>query len=154
MQLSAPGWFVREMSKFDPELRVRWSEKANIFMLERKIAHSKNIDTIKDCFSDEYIRARDGYVLVALIPHDKFSRSIFDTLRASDLWSNGGWEHMAKTIEEIEEREFEEGLKKFIEDIAYESKEYYSFLKYRDGETVFNIGAPQNDSRIKFNISG
>lgn len=137
MKHHAPPWFINEMKIFDPELRVRWSEKANIFMLERKIANSKPVDTKKDSFSDEYIRAREGYVLVALIPHDKFSREIFNILRINDLWSNGGWEHMARTIEELEAEEEQKRWQRFSDDIVSHSKEIFEWMQYRDGERIF-----------------
>lgn len=137
----APAWFVKEMSAFDSDLRVRWSPKMNLFQLERKIANSKPIETTKrDGFDDDYIRAREGFILVALIEPGKFSRSIFQVLRASDLWSNGGWEAMAKFIEDQEALEEEMKWAKFTDDIRYQTKELYDFLKVRDGRTIYNIG--------------
>jgi hypothetical protein len=142
--MKAPEWFVKEMSAFDPALRVRWSKKMNIWQLERKIANSKVIDTSKrDGFDDDYIRAKDGYILVALIEHGKFSRDIFSVLKASDLWSHGGWECMARYIEEKEAMEEEKRWKDFSDDLKYRTAELYNFFKIREGSRILNIGYPR-----------
>lgn len=142
MESSVPKWFIDEMKVFDPALRVRWSAKMNMFQLERKIANSKVIDTIKASFDDDYIRAREGYILVAIIPPGKFARSIFATLRASDLWSNGGWEHMARYIEEQEAAAEKKIWDDFSQELRDQTKELYAFMKYRDGSRIVNIGHP------------
>ena len=141
---TAPAWFVKEMQAFDPALRLRWSPRINLWNLERKITHGLPIETSKsDGFHDDYIRARDGYILVALIEPDKFGRHIFSTLRASDLWSNGGWEEMAKFIEELEAREEEAKWRAFDDEIHVATIELYNFLKWREGGLVFNAGVPK-----------
>jgi hypothetical protein len=143
MEALAPAWFVKEMKAFDSELRVRWSQKMNMWQLERKIANSKIIDTIKkDAFDDDYIRAREGYILVALIESGKFSRNIFSILRASDLWSNGGWESMAQYIEDMEALEEQKKWEAFSDELKCQSREFYSFLKLREGSRILNIGMP------------
>jgi hypothetical protein len=143
MDLSAPEWFLKELNLFDPDLRVRWSAKMQLFQLERKIAHSKIVETTKqDIYDDDYLRAKDGYVLVALIQPGKFSRTIFETLRASDLWNNGGWEAVARHIEDLEAREEEKKWEAFTDDVKYHTKELYDFLAIRDGRRILNVGFP------------
>jgi hypothetical protein len=140
----APAWFLKELKAFDPELRLRWSHKMNLWQLERKIAHGKIIDTSKtDYFDDDYTRAREGYILVALIEPDKFSRNIFSVLRASDLWSNGGWETVAAHIEEMEAREEAQKWEAFSDEVKYQAKEFYDFLQFREGSRIINIGMPK-----------
>jgi hypothetical protein len=139
--MDAPLWFLTELKAFDPDLRVRWSTKMNIFQLERKIAHGKFIDTTKkDTYDDDYVRAREGYILVALIEPGKFSRNIFATLKACDLWSNGGWEHMARYIEEQEAAVEQKIWDDFSDDLKAQASELYSFLKIREGSMIYNIG--------------
>jgi hypothetical protein len=139
----APNWFVTEMKAFDSALRVRWSQKMNMWQLERKIANSKPIDTTKrDGYDDDYIRAREGYILIALIPNDKFSRQIFETLRASDLWSQGGWESMARYIEDTEAAAEEKFWNDYSDELKAQTAEIYNFLKYREGSRIVNIGIP------------
>lgn len=136
----APQWFLTEMKAFDPDLRVRWSPLVKLWQLERKIAHGLPINTTKDSFHDDYIRAREGYMLVAMIEPGKFSRSIFVTLRASDLWANGGWEAMADLIEDLEAREEELKWRAFSDDIRHASQEFYDFLAVRSGTRIFSPG--------------
>jgi hypothetical protein len=141
--MDVPRWFLDEMKVFDPDLRIRWSPKMKMFQLERKIANSKPIDTSKkDSYDDDYIRAREGYILVCLIEPGKFSRSIFVTLRQSDLWTHGGWEHMARFIEEQEAAEEQKIWEAFSDELKYQTAELYNFLKIREGSRILNIGYP------------
>ena len=138
---SAPAWFLKELREFDPDLRLRWSRMRELWQLERRVTRSLHPGTIRnDNYHDDYIRAQDGYVLVASIPHGTFGRHIFERLRAADLWSNGGWARIAREIEEFEEAEEELKWKKFGETLQEESREVYDLMKIRDGRTVFNIG--------------
>ena len=139
--MDAPGWFVRELQAFDSDMRVRWSPRTELFQLERRVTRSLHPGTIRnDGWHDDYIRAQDGYILVAQVPPGKFSRTIFDRLRASDLWANGGWEQVCRQIEGDEDREEEMQWRKFEEDIHEHSKEVYDWMKWRDGRTVFSPG--------------
>lgn len=139
--LLAPGWFLAELEAFDPDLRCRWSNRTGTFHLERKVTRSLPTECYKsDTEHDDYIRAREGYILVGVINPDGFSRSIFDKLRASDLWSNGGWQKMISDIEAYEAEEEEKKDKAFSDDLAAMSGEVYRFLKFREGSRVFNAG--------------
>lgn len=137
----APEWFLKELEAFDADLRVRWSPRTETFHLERKVRRGLHPGTIRnDGWHDDYIRAQEGYILVGIINPGMFSRSIFEKLRASDLWSNGGWAQMAKDIEEFEEAEEEKKWSEFSERLHHSSAEVYEFMKIRDGRTVFNAG--------------
>ena len=137
----APDWFLRELKAFDEDLRVRWSPRTETFHLERRVTRGLHPGTIRnDGWHDDYIRAQDGYILVGTIRPGMFARSIFDRLRASDLWANGGWEKVARSVEEAEEAEEAESWAKFRESLREESREVYDFIKIRDGRTIFNAG--------------
>ena len=139
----APSWFLRELREFDPELRIRWSRMRERWQLERRVTRGLHPGTIRnDQYHDDYIRAADGFLLVAEIPHGTFGRHIFERLRASDLWKNGGWEEMIKKIEEFEEAEEEKKWADYEDTLRHESQALYDLMKIRDGRTVFNIGLP------------
>jgi hypothetical protein len=141
MFLLAPGWFLHELELFDPSLRCRWSERTNMFQLERKITHSIPINTsVNDTEHDDYVRAREGYILVGVISPDGFNRSIFEKLKASDLWANGGWEAMADMIEAYEESEEKRNNEAFEREIRETSRELYHLLKMRQGSSIYNVG--------------
>ena len=144
MAPQVPAWFLKELKAFDSELRVRWSRRTETFQLERRVTRGLHPGTIRnDNYHDDVIRAQDGYILVATIrPEIGFSRSIFSRLRAADLWSNGGWAKMAKTIEDFEEAEEEKKWTDFSESLKHESAELYDLMKIRDGRTVFSAGFP------------
>lgn len=139
--LIAPGWFLRELEAFDPALRLRWSDSQMLWHLERKIAKGKPVETLRtDSESDEVIRAREGYLLVASVPPGGLNRTIFEKLRACDLWALGGWEKVEREIVEAEEREEQKRDDDFAADIRSYTREVYEFLKHRAGERVFNAG--------------
>jgi hypothetical protein len=137
----APEWFLKELEAFDSDLRVRWSARTETFHLERRVTRSLHPGTIRnDHWHDDFIRAQDGYLLVGVIRPGMFSRSIFDKLRASDLWSNGGWLKMAQTLEEFEEAEEELKWAQFSQRLKDETSDLYELMKMRDGRSVFNAG--------------
>ena len=138
---TAPSWFLNELREFDPELRLRWSRRMELWQLERRVTRSLHPGTIRnDSYHDDYIRAQDGYVLVASIPHGTFGRHIFEKLRQNDLWSRGGWEKMIDEIEQFEDAEEQKKWDDFSDRIHYESQDLYELMKARDGRTVFNAG--------------
>jgi len=139
----APGWFLKELREFDPELRLRWSQRLEIWQLERRVTKSLHPGTIRnDGYHDDYIRAQDGFILVASIPHGTFGRHIFERLRAADLWSAGGWAKVVREIEEFEEAEEEIKWTKFGEALKEESKDLYELMKIRDGRSIYSVGSP------------
>jgi hypothetical protein len=137
----APEWFLKELADFDSQLRVRWSVRTETFHLERRVTRSLHPGTIRcNDYHDDTIRARDGYILVGCIRPGLFSRSIFEKLRANDLWANGGWEKYAETIEAFEQAEEEKKWADYEDELKAQSAELYEHLKLRDGRSVYNAG--------------
>jgi hypothetical protein len=138
---NAPRWFLDELRAFDSDLRLRWSFRLQNWQLERKVTRSLHPGTIRnDSWHDDYIRAQEGYILVATIPFNGLSRSVFERLRASDLWSNGGWQRVAEELEELERVQEEKVWNDFQDSVRASSAELYNLWKIRDGRTVFNAG--------------
>jgi hypothetical protein len=139
--MNPPAWFIREMSAFDEDLRLRWSVKLEMWQIERRVKRSMHPGTIK-CgeIDDDRIRARDGYLLVASVPPRGLCREIFQKLKDADLWARGGWKEVANAIEAAEELEEEQRWKAFSDDIKAYSADIYEWLKIRDGRTVYNAG--------------
>ena len=141
--MQAPEWFLKELHAFDPELRVRWSARLELFQLERRVRNALHPGTIRnDGWHDDVIRAADGYILVASIPPGSFGRHIFEKLRASDLWSNGGWKRVADQLDEFEATEEARKWAKIEEDNLAMAREVFEIMKLRDGRTIFSAGFP------------
>lgn len=139
--MNPPAWFVKELHEFDSDLRLRWSVRLELWQIERKVRRSLHPGTIKnDGYHDDYIRAQDGYLLVASVPPHGLGRRVFEVLKASDLWSNGGWAKVADKLEAFEEQEEKARDKSFSDDIQAMSKELYDWLAVRDGRQIFNTG--------------
>ena len=138
---TAPEWFTRELAAFDPDLRLRWSPRIQLWQLERKVRRGLAPGTVQsDSWHDDLIRAREGYILVGSIPPRAITRNIFTSLRQNDLWANGGWKTVADALDEYDESQEQNRMKKFSERCREHAGEFYDFLKIRDGRTVFNAG--------------
>jgi hypothetical protein len=142
--MKAPTWFLRELKAFDPDLRLRWSPRLELWQIERQVKRSVHPGTIRnDGWHDDYIRASDGYILVASVPPHLLVRSIFQKLKDSDLWARGGWEKVINEIETAERIEEEKKWEDFGADVRYSSAELYHFLKHRNGQSVYAPGVLQ-----------
>ena len=139
--MKPPAWFISELAAFDPELRIRWSQRRQLFQLERKIRNSLPIEPrLNNTEHDDYIRAREGYILVGSIPANSLSRRVFEVLRQSDLYSRGGWERVLREIEAGEALQEQRQWEKFSRDMKDLSADVYEFLKLRNGQTIYNAG--------------
>jgi len=139
--MQAPNWFLKELKTFDPLLRLRWSPRMELWQIERQVVRGLHPGTIRcDNWHDDYIRARDGYVLVACVPPGRLTPHVFERLKAADLWSNGGWKEVADRLDAFDEAREEKRWELFSRNITDLSKSVYDLLKMRDGRTVFNAG--------------
>jgi hypothetical protein len=143
--LKAPSWFLRELESFDPDLRLRWSPRLEFWQIERRVKRGLHPGTIRnDGWHDDYIRAADGYILVASVTPEMFQilgRSIFQRLKDSDLWARGGWEKVASEIEAAEHADEEKKWESFGAEVRYSSAELFNFLKHRNGQSIYAPGA-------------
>lgn len=132
---------MKELQSFDPDMRLRWSPRLQLWQLERRVKRSVHPGTIRnDGWHDDYIRAQDGFILVASVPPHGLTRSIFEKLRASDLWARGGWEKVIREIEAAEDEAEQEKWDKFGADVRAQSAEVYRFLQHRNGQAVYSPG--------------
>jgi hypothetical protein len=137
----APDWFLKELAAFDPYLRLRWSPRLQLWQLEKKVRRSLAPGTSKtDGWHDDYVRARDGYILVCSLPFSRLNRDLFQILRNNDLWALGGWKKVADALDEYDASVEENRMKKFGETCREQARDFYNWLKIRDGRTVFNSG--------------
>jgi hypothetical protein len=142
--MEAPLWFLRELKAFDPDLRLRWSEQRAMWQLERKVRRGQHPGTFRsDSYGDDYIRSRDGFLLVGSISPFGLSRSIFEKLKASDLWSQGGWERTLAEIERQEARDEELKDAAFSRDMRDMSKDFWEEASVEGGASIYNSGVPE-----------
>jgi len=62
MSYTAPATFTERLRHFDPNLRVRWSNRTHTFHIESKVGRAAEIFALPH--DDGAIRRRDGYQLV------------------------------------------------------------------------------------------
>jgi len=136
--LIPPGWFLLELEAFDPLLRLRWSDQKKMWQLERKVTVGLPPESFrKDTEHDDFIRAREKYVLVASIPAGGLNRQIFDNLRASDLWAQGGWDKVERDLVEAEKVAEEKSWLDFGEEVRFKAADAYEHWKCKTGQTVY-----------------
>jgi hypothetical protein len=141
--VQAPEWFLKELKAFDPELRLRWSPRLELWQLERRVRNALHPGTIRnDGWHDDHVRAADGYLLVGSVPPGGLGRHIFERLRDSDLWSQGGWKRVADQLDEFEATEEARKWAKIEEDNLAMAREVFEIMKLRDGRTIFSAGFP------------
>jgi hypothetical protein len=142
--MEAPAWFLKELAEFDSDMRLRWSRRLELWQLERRVRRGLHPGTILcDNWHDDYIRARDGYLLVASVPPKQLSREVFEHLRASDLWARGGWQKVSDDLDELDRRREEDIQESFAREMHEINKDVFEWWKLRDGETVYNAGYAQ-----------
>lgn len=139
----APKWFLDELKAFDPDLRLRWSERRDLWQLERRVRRSAHPGTtLGDTEADDYIRARDGFILVASIPPRGLHRYVFSRLRAADLWSRGGWKRVADDLDAMEAAEEEHRWEAISRENQAVARDLYNIIAVREGRAVYNVGHP------------
>jgi hypothetical protein len=141
--MKAPEWWTRELKALDPELRTRWSAKRELWMIERKVRRSLAPGTIKeDPDDDDVVRAKEGFIHVATLPPRGFSRYALEKLKASDLWSRGGWAQVDRELCEAEAALEAKQWADFDSDMHGLHREVARFLAVRQGRMIFSGGFP------------
>jgi hypothetical protein len=139
--LVPPGWFLAELEAFDPLLRCRWSDRLRMWQIERRVTLGKPPECYrKDTEHDDYVRARDRFVLVCSVPKDGLAPVVFERLRASDLWAAGGWEKVVRDLEEAEDAAENKCWNDFGEEMRFCAAEQYESMKVKDGRTIYMRG--------------
>lgn len=62
MSYQVPEGFAQRLKRFDPNLRVRWSNRTHTFHIESKVGRAASIFALPH--DDGAVRLRDGYQLV------------------------------------------------------------------------------------------
>ena len=99
-----PTTFAREMHKFDPYLRLRRSQDGAQWFIERRVRRESRCRVTPNERRkwDQFVRDRDGYMLVTAIPWDRLNREVFLALRAADMWQYRGAGPYADALEAAE----------------------------------------------------
>lgn len=110
---SIPNHFVKELTDYDPLLRIRWAKGEGLVRLERKVRHAHKVHLVGDGEVDEATAARlfddvqtmnDGYALVTKFePKASNWPKILYTIALTDLQRLGGARKIADNMENAEE---------------------------------------------------
>lgn len=125
---SPPQAFVQRLRAFDPSLRIRWSDKKDCYLLERKVSRGQRPDP--SCYADwdEYLGARDGYTTCfPVAPHELDDR-VIATCMASDLWTTrGGADAEADRLDALDLERKRISHERWLSHIGDMAKEWYDW---------------------------
>ena len=121
-----PPEFVKRLRAFDPALRMRWSDKKECYLVERKVSRGQQPDP--SCYTDwdEYVAARDGFTTCfPVAPHELDDR-VIATCMATDLWTTkGGADAEADRLEANEAEKIAVSHDKWLDRVTDEAKDWY-----------------------------
>lgn len=126
---SPPREFVQALQAFDKDLRVRWSDGQGSWRLERKVSRGtvwppSSLDT--PAANEDRIAARDGYVLVDLLP--ELSGRLFSILRAHDIWAHGGADAVADAMDRLDLEQKAELRKVCLDYTEVKARERWQYM--------------------------
>lgn len=114
-----PETFAQELRTYDPDLRCRWSDARQCYLIERKVSRGKQwpppakadpddneqMLTPAECdqhnreILDEWTAACEGYVILLNVERDSLDNRVFYTLWATDIWRQGGADAVNERID-------------------------------------------------------
>lgn len=121
-----PSEFVRRLHAFDPALRIRWSDKKECYLVERKVTRGLQPDP--SCYTDwdEYVAARDGYTTCFPVSPRELDDRVIATCMATDLWTTkGGADAEADRLEANEAEKIAVSHDKWLDRVTDEAKDWY-----------------------------
>ncbi len=136
--------FEKEMTKFDPLLRLRESKtKPGVVFIERKAAReTKCVPAPNDRQKiDNYRRNAEGHVLVMQVMRNDLGKHLLLELRAHDMWAFGGAGPYADVMAEQERQEELARDKQASELLQAAGEEGYDRAMIRQGDVVSNFHA-------------
>jgi len=127
--------FVRRLKEYDPMLRVRWSDYARSWQLERKMRHGKS-SYGNSPNPDVNRRYQDGYVHVFSIPYEWLDGRVFKALDLADLWKMGGAKALNRRMDQEIEAKEERDARNQKDDLRYVANDMFTAMQYRGGSRV------------------
>ena len=111
--LSPPRQFCRDLARFDKDLRCRWSNVRDCFLIERKLRRGQALMGGVNADIAEHEAAADGYLILFEVDREALDERVFYTLWSTDIERQGGavavsdkidaayWKARAKSREEF-----------------------------------------------------
>lgn len=125
-----PG-VVKELTEFDPKLRVRWSDYRKCWFLERKMVHGRFGFTSVD--PDRQIQVKDGYISICTLPYNYLDGRVINMLKATDLWSQGGAKTVNQKLDDFYHAKYARDDENQRSDLRYIANEMFNYAQRRAG---------------------
>lgn len=131
----APESFVKRLAKYDPMLRVRWSDYERCWLIERK-ARRGRFEYGTSPNPEVRQRFHDGYVHVFSVPQAWLDDRVIKALGMGDLWKNGGARELNRQMDdaiEYKERRDDWNQK---DDLRYIANEMFNYKSHLEGSRL------------------
>jgi len=133
---------VNDLKRYDPALRVRWSDYRSQWILERKMIRGKLNFQASD--PDTQIQVRDGYLLICRLPHSYLDGRVLKMLKATDMWAQGGAKVVNQRLDDMYDSKYLRDDVNQRADLKYIAHEMFNYAQRRAG---LRLNYPQNPLR-------
>lgn len=125
---TAPRRIAQDLRRYDPHLRVRWSDGEAQWRIERQVgrANPSRLDT-PGAYEDRRAAA-EGYVLVLTCDHNQLDQRVLWHLWMNDVQRLGGAEAVAALMEEAEERDRLQARAAFLDRVGVSARDRWAYM--------------------------
>ena len=123
-----PASFTQRLARFDPLLRIRWSDSEQRWLIERKITRSRPVPAKWFRRHEDFVAARDGYVHVLACQKNQLDERVFLTLWHGDIWRQGGARQVADRMDAQMDGDAERQRQGWLDDVEYAAREAYDSM--------------------------
>lgn len=139
--MNAPKEFVSALRSFDPDLRIRWAVRSELWFIERKLPE-RHVALLAERPNpwksqrglDLYDGWRFGFVHVLSVHPTLLDHRVFDVLAAADSFRQGGFKELNRQLdaaEELWEKETDKEIANWNESAAKDAAERMPWLQGR-----------------------
>jgi hypothetical protein len=138
------------LAQFDAELRLRRSaERADLYVLERRIRNAPAANTGMLDLSDMHVQARDGYIHISTV-HPQWLERPWNIIRAlkevgADLWDSGGAGRIA------DEADYEDQWARITR--RRRRQQLFREIALDSFDTLNRVGNPDGTERTRLSVA-
>lgn len=123
-----PKQFVADLQRYDPALRVVWSDQRECWLIERRVGRAK--PSLPGAFADadEYLAARDGYAILFEVDRECLDSRVLYSLWDSDIWRQGGADAVNERIDKAYYAAQRKGREEFLDFVRQEARARWRYM--------------------------
>lgn len=139
--MNAPREFISALRAFDPDLRIRYAVRTQLWFIERKLPerHKQLLSERPNPWKSErgwdlYDGWREGFVHILSVDPSLLDHRVFEVLAAADSYRQGGFEAINRQLDaavETWEKETDKHIANWNESAAKDAAERMPWLQGR-----------------------